>query len=87
MGDEQQKKIDELEKKIEKTNERISIIAGTVLIGGPALIVGSSLPVTMVAFAVGGIIGSASHHTRKWMKNRSKKKMDEKERKVNYESF
>ena len=71
MEDEEHK---EMEKKIEKTNERISTCAGIGIALLGAAMAGASWPLFIAAGAIGGAGGVMVHSTRKWLKNRKRRK-------------
>jgi len=68
-----EKKIHELEEKIEKTNERISVSTGAGIVLVAAMVAGSPLLLVVLATAAGAVAGLGVHHTRKWLKNRRSK--------------
>ena len=72
MNDKQEKKIRELEEKVERTNERISTVVGGVIGGGAAIMAGVAWPLFLVAVPTGAVGGLAWHHLRKWVKNRKR---------------
>ncbi len=72
MSDKQEEKIRDLEEKVEKTNERISVLVGAGIVLVPAMVVGLAWPLFLVAVPTGAVGGLAWHHLRKWVKNRKR---------------
>ena len=64
----------EIEKKIEKTNERISTCAGIGIAALAAAMAGAPWFLFIAACAAGGVGGTAVHEAKKWMKNRKRRK-------------
>jgi len=64
----------ELEKKIEKTNERISVCVGTGIAAMGAVMAGASALLFIAMCGIGGGAGIVVHSTRKWLKNRKRRK-------------
>ena len=73
MSDKQEEKIREVEEKVEKTNERISVLVGAGIVLVPAMVVGLGWLPAIVLAGAGGGLGSAAHHLRKWWVKRRKR--------------
>lgn len=70
MNNDQEKKIRELEERVEKTDERISVYVGAGIAAIAGVMAGVSAPLFVVAGAIGGVAGLGVHHARKWLKKK-----------------
>lgn len=71
MNSEQEKRFQEVEKKIEKVDDAICICAGVGIALIAVAAAGASLPVWMAAGAIGAVAGTGVHSIKKWTKNRN----------------